>query len=121
MRPSRPPDPIGDMMALADVKDAINSFEQVQRSLNGFGAGDTEPDCEFQYMLSQAVQGKPVETEKDANGWQLYSSEPGAEEAARKLSEAAQKACQAVSDCKISDEGVQQYVRGYCWRISFGD
>ena len=101
------------------LKELIKKFEKVQEDCSDFGAGDTEPDGEFQHMLACAVKGKETKVKLTANEWQLYSIK-GASGAAAKLSNAAAKVVRCIKTCTVADlVEVRPYLESYCWRADF--
>lgn len=108
------------MSTMLNLKSAISQFEALQNTHAQFGAGDTEPDGVFQFLLWNAFQGQPVEVPTSARAWQLYSSRPGAGSVARVLARVARQAVAAVKGCTIKERAaVEEYLSSYCWRCGY--
>lgn len=68
------------------AKQAIKQMYELMETLSEFGASDTEPRGVFADILHDQLEGKlDVVIPLNASGWQLYSDEPGAEDAAKVL------------------------------------
>jgi hypothetical protein len=101
------------------IKSAVDEFERTQSKFDEFGAADTEPDGEFQHLISLAAAGKLSTVKLTAGQWELYSETPGVDAAADALNEAAHKVVDLIAGCTVGEFGaVHKYLRGYCWRIS---
>lgn len=94
------------------IKEAVKNFENTQRKFSSFGASDTEPDGIFQSLLRRAANDKEYKIPYTADGWELYSDVPGAEDAAKELGDAAKQCVDLIVDAGK----VVSFVKSYCWR-----
>jgi hypothetical protein len=98
------------------IKDAILMFEQQQKKYSSFGASDTEPDGIFQHILMQTISGDNVEIPETAQGWDIFD-EPGVEEAAKDLHDAAKDCVEIMLDMPFRHRpSLKKFVTEYCWR-----
>jgi hypothetical protein len=111
------------MTALETLKSLIKEFEEVQTRHEGLGAGATEPDGVFQVCLKRAFKGRDQKVPDTADGWQLYSSEKGADVAAGELAAVTRKCVEFVrgmGDAPHREvKEVEKYLKDYCWRVSW--
>jgi hypothetical protein len=100
------------------IKDAITAFEKVQSKHGNFGACDTEPDGQFQWIISQAGQGKAFDFKKcKAGWWEIFTSMPGHEKVARELTTAAKRVYDVIrKDARPEDiEALKSWTWRVCW------
>lgn len=93
--------------------EAVKAFEKAQDSYINYGAYDTEPSTEFQYMIRQLIDGKEPVIPQTASQWQLFSGMKGVGLAAYALTRAARKAVEAG---KADHMGLMKYDREEMWR-----
>jgi len=99
-----------------ELKKLVRDFTDLQDNLAQYGAADTEPDVVFQRVLRRSVAGEDF-LPKNADNWQLYSDMPGADEAAFKLTEAADKIRSYIRETTIAEsKEIRNFIKGYCWR-----
>lgn len=91
-----------------DFTQARKAFEATQDRYASFGACDTEPRAVFASLLYALTDGNDPQILTTADGWDLFSDKPGAEEAAAALTAAAQTAIDAA---KRDTLAVIRYVR----------
>lgn len=99
----------------------VARFEKAQEKYSEVGAGDTEPDGIFQNILVRSFQKKDYNIPLCAERWQLYASEPQANQAAKRLSKLAQQ-CVALINEEVAGcytGPLEQYLRSYCWRVDW--
>jgi hypothetical protein len=104
---------------IQEVKDAVQAFGTVQDKWLERGAGDTEPDGEFQVVMVKAAEGERAipETPRD---WQLYSYNTEEWEKSLPAAEELKKAAEVVADTIIrhmDSVEVQKYIEDFCWRV----
>jgi len=107
---------------LKKVKHAVHSFEQLQKKLSHYGAEDTEPDGVFQSHIAGALKGFVPKETLTGSDWDLFTSSMDTRSAAKRLTAASRKACQTIKDAidKSDDPAdIHEYIKGYCWRVSF--
>jgi len=75
---------------LLAIKAAHTEMEAIQTRHKAFGAADTESDLVYQMTVSEAFEGLPYH-DRDADGWELYTSIVGVEVAALDLNKGAAK------------------------------
>ena len=93
--------------------EAVRKFEAVCERYSRFGAADTEPDMEFQYLIRQLSEGEEPKVPDTAEGWQLFSDMPGAQGVARRL---AVEARRVIAAGKKDHVGLMRYAREELWR-----
>lgn len=91
----------------------VKKFEKLQDRYAEFGAYDTEPSTEFQYMLRQLIRGDEPVIPVGVRGWQLFSEMKGNGLAARALTRQAEK---VVAAGKQDHMGLMKYDREEMWR-----
>jgi hypothetical protein len=87
---------------LLAVKAAVDEFHNVQAKHIKLGACDTEPCFVFERILEDAIDGEDVEIPTTAGEWELYTSSPGAEDAAKEMRNAAYAVVERVQSAPIS-------------------
>lgn len=105
------------MNAVKEVEQAFKEFSEAQKNFSKFGAGDTEPDWQFQNIIRNAVTKGKGALPRSVRGWELYDME-GAGKAVKGLNKAAKKA----RDLTLKHWGnieVRKLVEGECWRVGF--
>lgn len=108
------------MAQLEQIKAHIRKFESLQMTFASQGAGDTEPDAVFQFLLKQAVTGADVVVPSTVRGWELYHSVPDSEKAAQALHDCTSELVAMIRDCKVKDSReIYDYLQNYCWRSPF--
>lgn len=112
------------MATLVEIEQAVGEFESVQCKFERFGAYDTEPDVVFQRVLVRAFKGTK-QLPAGPRAWQLYTGMNGVREAAKQLTEAADKVRKLIDEFLKADpkhsfvEELEKYLRDYCWRITW--
>jgi hypothetical protein len=99
------------------LKELIKEMDTLMGQLSEWGAGDSEPDAEFQHALVQAARRGVVEVPQSASAWQMFADMTGAGKAARRMTSKATKIAKWVT--RNDRREVIEYIRDYCWRISF--
>ena len=90
----------------------IAQFEELQERYKEYGAQDTEPDGHFQWVISRALEGKPINW--SALDWELYDK-PGVAAVALAMTRVAQRVYGHIEvHGKLAD---LQALQDYCWRI----
>lgn len=114
------------MAQLEQIKDGIRKFESLQTTFASQGAGDTEPDAVFQFLLKQAFTGADVVVPSTVRGWELYHGVPGSEKAAEAMHDCASnlvamlRNCKVKGNCKVKDlREIHEFLQDYCWRSPF--
>lgn len=102
------------MVAAPRLTSIVQQFEKVQSSISGFGATDSEPNGFFERLMGMAVSGKAFPSVNPGN-WQLYSSKPGWEAAADKLTKAAKIAFDAIQNAPHVQ--VMELAKYYGWDV----
>ena len=116
-----------DLNLLGPLLEEIKRFEKAQNSYANFGACDTEPDGEWQFILSQAAQGLKYPGHRTPDDWQLFTGMRGVGLAAHRLTAVAKMAHEKIADWRMNFPAGQwrefdRYLRDYCWRIrDWGD
>jgi hypothetical protein len=99
------------------LKELIKEMDTLMGELaDDYGAYDSEPDAEFQHVLVQAAIHDKIEVPENAAEWQIFTSVPGHERAARRMTSKANKIAKWLKNNNVV--AVQNHVREYCWRIS---
>jgi imidazoleglycerol phosphate dehydratase HisB len=102
-----------------NVHEAIVVFQTVQSKYDDTGAYDTEPDTQFQMILADAIESKPLRIE----GWAIFDDHPQYEAASKALDNAARKAYNEVYSklnrlrSRDTKDAFIKAVKGYCWRV----
>lgn len=108
------------MTQIEQIKAGIRKFESLQMTFASQGAGDTEPDAVFQFLLKQAVTGADVVVPSTVRGWELYHGVPDSEKAAEALHDCVSNLVAAIRDCKVKDlREIHEFLQDYCWRSPF--
>lgn len=92
---------------------ATQDFEDVQKRYQHYGAYDTEPDLEFQWIVRQLREGKEPIIPQTAVDWQLFSDMEGNDLVAQALTEAAERVVQAA---KADQLGLVRWAKANLWR-----
>jgi hypothetical protein len=92
---------------------AAQDFKDVQKKYQHYGAYDTEPDWEFQWIVRQLREGKDPIIPQNAADWQLFSDMEGNELVAQALAEAAERVVQAG---KSDHLGLVRWAKANLWR-----
>ena len=97
------------------IKEAIVKFEKLQNSYINYGAGDTEPDGHFHWIIKKALNNEPVDFETmNADKWELFSSVKGVGLAAHHMTKQAKKVYDLINtEARIEDI---EELKGYAWR-----
>lgn len=109
------------MSKVDEIKKKTKEFEALQIKWGKTGAGDTEPDWQFQNVIRKAIHGvKRVPTTPDA--WELYSYNEelfdAALPAAKELSEKSEEVADFILNLRLVDsKEVIDYLKDYCWRV----
>jgi len=67
------------------LEQTYQDFENLRRNYSNLGAMDTEPRVISEIIIEGFIIGNPRPIPHSSDGWQLYSSEEGSQEAARAL------------------------------------
>lgn len=99
------------------LDDAIKSFRKAQHDYADYGAGDTEPDTEFEHSLMRAYHGtEDVPTTADA--WQLYH-EMKCGRAAKALSSATRRCVRLILKAPMKDRAaIRKTLEANLWRLT---
>jgi hypothetical protein len=101
---------------IEEVDALWKQFEKVQQECSSLGATDTEPDWQFENAVRIALRDDKVAVPTTADGWELFTTQAGAEAAARKLHDACRPICELVQ----LHRGRSQFfdhVKGKLWRV----
>ncbi|QIG58178.1 hypothetical protein SEA_SKOG_26 [Gordonia phage Skog] len=79
---------IQDTPATAAYTKAVHHLRDLMAKYSGFGAEDTEPRWVANDAIASFLKSEEVHIPESAYEWQLYSSQPGAEKAAKEMSAA---------------------------------
>jgi len=102
---------------LLKLKAAHDNFRDVQNKLRKFGAGDTEPDGEYEEAFRQALHGLPFKP-LTANQWQLLTCSMKCDGAAKRLNFALQKVANILSAMRTDERPeVMEWVQTWAWRV----
>lgn len=82
------------------IKRELDKFYAIQQSFDNFGANDSEPNWYLNFLLTMAIEGKPL-PKIIAQNWQLYESTPGWELAADKLTSEATRIYEMIQSCPV--------------------
>lgn len=104
--------------SLTNVKRIFDEFGKLQTRWRDCGAGDTEPDTVFQYIIVDAINGKETKVPSDGTGWQLFSV-LGMIEAAKQLKAKTDEMVAAISATPISErKALVAWAKDFCWRAN---
>lgn len=103
------------------VEALFEDFRGKQSRELRFGAGDTEPDWVWQDHVARSLglRKGAARLPQGADEWEVYSTMPGAEDAAFRLSCALQELTQGLRQLLADDPPtVLEAVRGKLWRLN---
>lgn len=107
------------MNTLDKIKEAIKEFEDLQNKYAKFGAYDTEPDGEFQFILTRTIKNEKCEIPKTPREWQLFTDMPGVDIAANRLTKKVEEITNLIRNTIIGNSrDIVNYLKDYCWRIT---
>lgn len=102
---------------LLELKAAHEHFRDVQNKLTNFGAGDSEPDGEYEEAVRQALHGLPFKP-LSAEEWQLYTCSMKCDMAAKRLNHALQRVVNTISVMTLAERpAVMVWVKTWAWRV----
>lgn len=105
-------------MLIEQIKDALDAFEETQRTWRSHGANDTEPDGIFQQLIHAAAHGEGPAIPRTGHGWELYAHSMDCAEAAAALHDSALNVVRLIESCPVRDLAqMQQVIKDYCWRL----
>lgn len=87
--------------ALEKTQQALEDYQKVSISLQNFGSTDSEPRWVAQDCIKDIMAGRRPVIPNTANGWQLYCSMEGSEDAAERLHQAMQKCEDAINNVRL--------------------
>ncbi len=87
--------------ALQATEQALESYQKISKELKDFGSRDTEPCWVAQDCIRDIMAGRRPAIPNTANGWQLYCSMEGSENAAERLYQAIQECEDAINSVKL--------------------
>jgi hypothetical protein len=103
---------------LLKLKAAHENFRAVQNKLIKFGAGDSEPDGEYEVAFRAALHGLPFKP-LTASEWQLYTCSFKCDVAATRLNHALQKVANILSAMRTDERAaVMEWVHTWAWRVN---
>lgn len=105
---------------MEQLKRLIKEFKSLQENLSDFGAADTEPDEEFQFMISNAIRGKIIVPDGPSD-WQLFQRLDGATKAAEQMTKLGYQVAKEVKKCIFESDNPSDIInelKEICWRIN---
>ena len=87
--------------ALEKTQQALEDYQKVSIGLQNFGSRDSEPRWVAQDCIKDIMAGRRSVIPNTANGWQLYCSMEGSEDAAERLHQAMQKCKDAINNVQL--------------------
>ena len=85
------------MMAAPKLESVLGEFYKLQSKYREYGATDSEPRHFFEYLMEQAIAGKPFPSVSPGD-WQIFSSMAGWKRVANSLTKKAQKVYQKIQN-----------------------
>jgi len=106
------------MNTIDKVEKEIDGMEKLMVKHSGFGASDTEPDGQFQWLLVRFFKGAEVNPTRE--GWELYSSKAGWGKVADSLTKKALRVRDAINAVpRTLNQELEKKLRNYTWRIDW--
>ena len=99
---------------MEELRQVLREFAKAQVKYQDYGASDSEPHWKFKAVLASAIEGKNVRIPSDGCAWELYSASMDCSEAAKVLTEIANKAVNLIQNTPMKDiNKVREIVLGW--------
>jgi len=106
------------MDTLNKLKKEIDGMEKLMVKHSDFGASDTEPDGQFQWLLVKFFKGEDVTPTRE--GWELYSSMTGWGRVADSLTNKVLRIREFMNELpRTANQELEKFLRSYIWRIDW--
>ena len=111
------PDSDDEPESLTNVKRIFDEFDALESKWSKFGAGDTEPDTEFQYAIVDTLNDGGHNLPSNAREWQLFINMDGVDEAAAELTSKMNEMVAVIKATPANErKALVAWAKDVCWR-----